>query len=282
MSHHPHRIMEESPRWLLSQGRTEEALAYFKKSARINKVEFPENLHVYLEYQPKVEGNALSLFKTPNLRHKSLVVCTLWFSVSIVFFGMTFNAGNLAGNIFTNNYLLQASGILEFFGIWYIRLGRRLAISSAFLIACLVSAVIPIFATYGMQAGVITMSMVGKLFIETNFEMIYVVTAELYPTTARVTALGLGSSIARAGGALSPYLILSDDVWKSLPYVIFGVIALAAGLVATLLPETMNKELPDSLHQVETENLVNHVLCRVKQTTEKESEEEKTMETVAV
>ncbi|KAF6033603.1 Orct [Bugula neritina] len=44
-------IMEESPRWLLSQGRTEEALAYFKKSARINKVEFPENLHVYLEYQ---------------------------------------------------------------------------------------------------------------------------------------------------------------------------------------------------------------------------------------
>jgi len=34
--------------------------------------------------------------------------------------------------------------------------------------------------------------------------------------------------------------------------------------------------------EVETENLVNHVLCRVKQTTEKESEEEKTMETVAV
>jgi len=40
-----------------------------------------------------------------------------------------------------------------------------------------------------MQAGVITMSMVGKLFIETNFEMIYIVTAELYPTTVSVNIL---------------------------------------------------------------------------------------------
>ena len=51
--------------------------------------------------------------------------------------------------------------------------------------------------------------MIGKLFIETNFEMIYVVTAEIYPTTSRVTALGMGSALARAAGALAPYVVLS-------------------------------------------------------------------------
>lgn len=80
--------------------------------------------------------------------------------------------------------------------------------------------------------------MIGKLLIETNFEMIYIATSEIYPTTvsywiiiaaayisilfismfiailafllqARVTALGLGSSLARIGGAISPYIVLT-------------------------------------------------------------------------
>jgi len=48
-----------------------------------------------------------------------------------------------------NNYLLQVSGVLQFLGIWYIRLGRRLAISTAFLIGCAMCAVVPIFTSYG-------------------------------------------------------------------------------------------------------------------------------------
>ena len=60
-----------------------------------------------------------------------------------------------------------------------------------------------------ITAGVIVLAMIGKLFIETNFEMIYVVTAEIYPTTSRVTALGMGSALARAAGALAPYVVLS-------------------------------------------------------------------------
>lgn len=45
------RIISESPRWLLSQGRKEKAIKYFYKSARINNVDIPKNLVVYLEYQ---------------------------------------------------------------------------------------------------------------------------------------------------------------------------------------------------------------------------------------
>ena len=75
-------------------------------------------------------------------------------------------------------------------------LGQHLKISSAYKFA-------------GINVAVIVLSMVGKLFIETNFEMIYIVTAEIYPTTARVTALGMGSAIARVAGALAPYVVLT-------------------------------------------------------------------------
>jgi len=43
--------------------------------------------------------------------------------------------GNLSGNIFTNNFIMQATGTLDFFGMWYLLLGRRFATSSAFIIS---------------------------------------------------------------------------------------------------------------------------------------------------
>lgn len=46
-------------------------------------------------------------------------------------------SGNLSGNIFVNNYLIQGTGMLEILGIWYLLIGRRSAISSSFLIAAL-------------------------------------------------------------------------------------------------------------------------------------------------
>ena len=58
---------------------------------------------------------------------------------------------------------------------------------------------------YGKTALIIF----GKATVETTFEMIYIATSEIYPTTARVTALGVGSAFARLGGAISPYLALS-------------------------------------------------------------------------
>jgi len=51
--------------------------------------------------------------------------------------------GNLTGNIFVNNFLLQGGGTLEFIGIWYLMLGRRTATATAFLLAGTVSAIMP-------------------------------------------------------------------------------------------------------------------------------------------
>ena len=41
-----HRIFPESPRWLLNQNRHDDFIGYFKKSARVNRVPFPEGIKI--------------------------------------------------------------------------------------------------------------------------------------------------------------------------------------------------------------------------------------------
>ena len=41
--------------------------------------------------------------------------------------------------------------------------------------------------------------------------------------------------------------LLQHDLWPNLPYVLFGGIALLAGLAGEKLPETKGKTLPDSI-----------------------------------
>ena len=58
-----------------------------------------ENQKIFFCFQTEKEGTVLTLFKTPNVRNKSLIVCVAWFSVSIVFFGMNFNVGKEMTNV---------------------------------------------------------------------------------------------------------------------------------------------------------------------------------------
>lgn len=49
--------------------------------------------------------------------------------------------------------------------------------------------------------------MVGKFGITAAFSMVYVYTAELYPTVVRNMGVGVSSTASRLGSILSPYFI---------------------------------------------------------------------------
>ena len=69
----------------------------------------------------------------------------------------------------------------------------------------------------------------------------------MYPTELRGSAVGLASTFGRLGGIVAPLLASIDG---SLPYVIMGGSALAGGILAMLLPETLGTTLPINLDDV--------------------------------
>jgi OCT family organic cation transporter-like MFS transporter 4/5 len=57
-----------------------------------------------------------------------------------------------------------------------------------------------------LQPITVTLAMLGKVGISAAYAIIYVWSAELYPTVIRNAGMGLSSTFANMGGMISPYI----------------------------------------------------------------------------
>ena len=92
----------------------------------------------------------------------------------------------------------------------------------------------------------------GKLFATANFALGYVVTAELYPTPVRNSALGLCSLAARVGGIVAPQIVLYFPTFLP-PYsalLLLGLCSILAAPLPLLLQETAGRKLPETWEEV--------------------------------
>ncbi|CAL1544735.1 unnamed protein product, partial [Lymnaea stagnalis] len=180
------------------------------------------------------------------------------FIISMTYYTLNFNAGNLgAGSIYLNFFL---SGLVELPAHILIiftidRLGRKI-IHSCMLIfcgmACLLCVLEIILAPEGYQWLAIVLAMMSKFGVTGAFSTIYLYSSELFPTVIRHSALGASSSWARLGAMLAPFVAaqgasLNPTLGRSVPLLISGCLSLMAGLLACLLPETLNRKLPETL-----------------------------------
>ena len=77
--------------------------------------------------------------------------------------------------------------------------------------------------------------------------LVWLITAELYPTNLRSQALGLCSTTARIFGLVCPFVATLAIYWKPLPMLVLGLPSLIAGSMVYFLPETKGKELPQTM-----------------------------------
>ena len=85
------------------------------------------------------------------------------------------------------------------------------------------------------------------VFSLVGFAMVYLITNELYPTNMRTQALGTCSAFARIFCACAPFLTPLTKYWQPLPMLIVGVPLILSGGLASFLPETYNKDLPQTI-----------------------------------
>ena len=88
----------------------------------------------------------------------------------------------------------------------------------------------------------------GRLFAALGFLVAYLYTSELFPTVIRNTAIGTCSTFARIGGVTALLMEGLKSVWPPLSMVIFGLIAITAGVLTFKFPETRNDKLPENMN----------------------------------
>ncbi|KPI94147.1 Organic cation transporter protein [Papilio xuthus] len=252
-------IMDESPRWLWAQGRARESVAIIEKALKVNKtnetVDTPSLVSqckvTCAKYTDEHSAGTIDLFKTPNMLMKTLIISGCWFANAVVYYGLSLNTGKLNGNPYFIMFLMGVVELPSYVIIMYYldRVGHRALISAMLLlggISCLVVVTLPHGST--SATGVV---MVGKLFISGSYSIIYKYSAELFPTVVRSSGVGLGSMCASVSGALTPLISLLDTLNPKIPTVIFGFLALLSGFSTFFLPETIGRNLPQSIEDGE-------------------------------
>ncbi|XP_064609234.1 LOW QUALITY PROTEIN: solute carrier family 22 member 6-A-like [Liolophura sinensis] len=173
---------------------------------------------------------------------------------SLVYFGLTLASSKLAGDRFVNFALIAAvelpSGIISYLTMQ--RFGRKATIFIFDGIAgtALIAAV-ALKEVYGNGLAVTALSITGKFGASAAFGSLFTYTPELYPTNLRSLGLGISSASARIGGMIAPFSLLVMKYYPWVPGTVFGSLSLVVCGLVLFLPETKDKELPQTIEEIE-------------------------------
>ncbi|XP_063050404.1 solute carrier family 22 member 6-A [Engraulis encrasicolus] len=247
-------LVPHSARWLLVNDRREEAVSLLKKAAKINGRSFPSAAQVErcdIVGEGKSQHSPMDLLKTAEMRRRSLILFYLWFVNVLVYYGLSHGISSLGVDLYLTQFIfglveIPARSLVLLVLPWSRRIPQSvfMAIGGA---ACLLTLAVPA----GNPQVVTALALVGKFGITASFAVIYIYSAELFPTVIRQTGIGMASMFARSGGVLAPLINMLRERGPTVPMLIFGSAPLLGAALALALPETANQPLPDNIEDIQ-------------------------------
>ncbi|KAL7639838.1 UNVERIFIED_CONTAM: hypothetical protein RMT77_009251 [Armadillidium vulgare] len=250
----------ESPRWLLSKGRSKAAFKAFQRIAKSNRKECPPELRSDIEAltkeikSRKKSNNLLfvDLFRYPVVRKRLLLLSLCYVCNNSMYYGIIYNTSKISGNEFLNFFYLSISELPGNLLGWFCsqKFGRRFTQTGFFILGTF-TALLAILLSYIDPWVEVLLAVICKTLINISFLVVYIQLAELLPTSHRSAGTGMASIISSVIAISSPYIAYSGTYWSTLPYVILMAIG-SVGIVASLfLPETLGATLPQTLLDAE-------------------------------
>ncbi|XP_027805480.2 solute carrier family 22 member 4 isoform X1 [Marmota flaviventris] len=250
-------FIPESPRWLISQRRFKEAEAIIQRAAKMNNIVAPAVIFDPAELQELNSSEQqkvyiLDLFRTWNIAIISIMSLLLWMLTSVGYFGLSLNVPNLHGDPYLNCFLSALIEVPAYITAWLLlrTLPRRYIIAGVLFWGGGVLLLIQVVPAdyYFVSIGLV---MLGKFGVTSAFSMLYVFTAELYPTLVRNMAVGITSMASRVGSIIAPYFVYLGAYNKVLPYIVMGSLTVLIGIVTLFFPESFGATLPETLEQMQ-------------------------------
>ncbi|XP_034406597.1 solute carrier family 22 member 5-like isoform X2 [Cyclopterus lumpus] len=236
-------FIPESPRWLLSQGRVEEAESIVRKAAKWNKVQAP--LVIFQDYTVnnktdlKENPNAFDLLRTSSIRITTLLLCLVTFATCTGYYGLSFNTSQLHADPYMSCFISAAVEVPAYISGWLVLryFPRRRSICCSLLLQA-VSLFLIQLVPQTLPYLSIALEMLAKYFVTITFSMMFAYIAELYPTLLRNTAVGVCSTVGRLGNCIAPFLIT------------LRTLGCVAALAALYIPESFGQPLPETIQQM--------------------------------
>ncbi|KAG8175158.1 hypothetical protein JTE90_025385 [Oedothorax gibbosus] len=210
------RFIPESPSWLLSQDKFEEAKKIMIEIGEVNGnsenekemllclKEFRERILKEKEDNRSKSESKSVIFRYPRLRKNFFVLAICWLTFNVTYGGLTYNLINLYGNEFINFFLICVAEFPGNFIFWYAmnNVGRRWTATFGFFLTGLFS-LLPVI---GFKHSDILSSMIGKFLITGCFMVSDQQGTELFPTVLRTSAIAAAKSISSALGLFVPFI----------------------------------------------------------------------------
>uniref|UniRef100_A0A3P8SZ90 Solute carrier family 22 member 6 n=1 Tax=Amphiprion percula TaxID=161767 RepID=A0A3P8SZ90_AMPPE len=254
----------ESARWLLANGKVEQAQFYLNRCAKVNKRQkLSSNFELevsfsfmHQEMNQNKNYSYLDLIRTPKLRKLTLQTGIIWYGVSSTYYCISLNISGFGLNMYLTHFIYAAIEVPAKLLVYYVInfFGRRKC-QAGMLMGTATCVVINIFMPKGHSVRAV-FAVLGKGFSEAAFTTIFLYTTELYPTVIRSNGLGYTNFMCRLGVSMAPLILMLEDVWTLLPQIIVCSMAFVSGLVALLLPETLNVSLPETIDDAENSNFI--------------------------
>ena len=258
------KFMPESPRWLLMGGKKKEAIIILEKVTKSNgnpeEMEKLEEAEAFLtkganELASK-QGSVMDFFRYPGIRRNFLILCYVWFCLSICYYGLVYNTPTYGWNIYLVFVFPTFFTAPAFLISPYLEnhLGRKFMLTVPLLlsgIATLCTQLIP-KDKFAYNWPVIFLCTAGVVLCFLSLSVGYTFTKELFPTMLRATGLSITSVWARLGAMLFPLIAELDRINEILPLLLYGFFSFTGALLSVLVwPETSKTKLPDTLEECE-------------------------------
>jgi len=270
-------FISESPRWYLVRGKVTEAMKLMSAIASSNGKHLPDGVFLALddeapskktqdsghditlmayknenlENKGALVGSIVDVIRSPITRVRLFLAVALNFLTSVVYYGLSLNVVNLETNLYLN-VMLNSVAEMPAFTITAVlldRFGRKpLTVATMWFsgLFCLIGSLVGNVGAWKVVRMVC--GIVGIFGMAGTYNLLFIYTAELFPTVVRNAALGCTTQAAQMGAILAPFVVVLGG---GLPFAAFAACGILGGMFAFYLPETMNQPLYDTFTAME-------------------------------